>query len=192
VPVLAGLGPVLVRDHPLADVLWGRDGRAYGVYALTEQQAFSERAKVVRARLEEALDYRQGVAEMPLFRDLSPAELDVLLARLVPLEAATGETIIRQGDSGERFYIVRSGAVEVERDAQPLAQLGAGEAFGEIALLLDVPRTATVTAIQPTRLLALEAHDFRDLLAGYLGRADELQRLSYLRLGMHKRLDEVR
>jgi CRP-like cAMP-binding protein len=59
-------------------------------------------------------------------------------------------------------------------------------------LLLDVPRTASVTAIEPTRLLALEAHDFRDLLAGYLGRADELQRLSYLRLRTHKRLDEVR
>jgi putative peptide zinc metalloprotease protein len=146
---------------------------------------------VVRARLEAALDYRQGVAEMALFRDLSPAELDLLLARLVPLEAATGETIIRQGDSGERFYVVRSGAVEVQRDGQPLARLGPGDAFGEIALLLDVPRTASVTAVEPTRLLALEAHDFRDLLASYLGRADELQRLSHLRLRTHKRLDEV-
>ena len=146
----------------------------------------------MRARLEAALAYRQDVAEMSLFRDLSPAELDVLLARLVPLHAQPGETIIRQGDSGERFYVVRSGAVEVQRDAQPLAHLGPGDAFGEIALLLDVPRTATVTAIEPTRLLALEAHDFRDLLAGYLGRADELQRLSYLRLRTHQRLDEVR
>jgi putative peptide zinc metalloprotease protein len=147
---------------------------------------------VVRTRLETALAYRQEVAEMALFRDLSSAELDVLLARLLPLDAAAGETIIRQGDSGERFYVVRSGAVEVERDGHPLARLGPGEAFGEIALLLDVPRTATVTAVEPTRLLALEAHDFRDLLAGYLGRADELQRLSYLRLRTHKRLDEVR
>ncbi len=146
----------------------------------------------VRARLEAALAYRQEVAEMALFRDLSPAELDVLLARLVPVEAAPNETVIRQGDSGERFYVVRFGAVEVERDGQPLARLGPGDAFGEIALLLDVPRTATVTAIEPTRLLALEAHDFRDLLAGYLGRADELQRLSYLRLRTHQRLDEVR
>jgi putative peptide zinc metalloprotease protein len=147
---------------------------------------------VVRAKLEAALTYRQEVAEMALFRDLSSAELDVLLARLVPLEAAAGEAIIHQGDSGERFYVVRSGAVEVQRDGQPLARLGPGEAFGEIALLLDVPRTASVTAIEPTRLLALEANDFRDLLAGYLGRADELQRLSYLRLRTHKRLDEVR
>jgi CRP-like cAMP-binding protein len=87
--------------------------------------------------------------------------------------------------------VVRSGSVPVERDGERLARLGAGEAFGEIALLLDVPRTATISALEPTRLLALEAHDFRDLLAGYLGRAGELERLSHLRLRTHRRLDEV-
>jgi CRP-like cAMP-binding protein len=145
----------------------------------------------VRLRLEAALAYRQDVARMALFADLSSAELDLLLARLVPLDVDTGHTIIRQGDSGERFYVVRSGRVDVERDGELLASLGPGDAFGEIALLLDVPRTATVTATQTTQLLALEAHDFRDLLAGYLGRAGELERLSHLRLRTHKRLDEV-
>jgi len=149
----------------------------------------------VRERLATALAYRAEVAEMPMFRDLSSAEMDLLLARLVPLEVAAGETIIRQGAaperSGTRFYVVRSGSVEVERDGLHLARLGAGEAFGEIALLLDVPRTATVTALEPTRLLALEAHDFHDLLAGYLGRAGALERLSHLRLRTHRRLDEV-
>jgi CRP-like cAMP-binding protein len=145
----------------------------------------------VRSRLVAAVAFRQDVARMELFGDFSPAELDLLLARLVPLEVDAGHTIIRQGDSGERFYIVRSGGVDVQRDGELLAHLGPGEAFGEIALLLDVPRTATVTATQPTQLLALEAHDFRDLLAGYLGRAGELARLSHLRLRSHKRLDEV-
>jgi CRP-like cAMP-binding protein len=149
----------------------------------------------VRARIETALAYRAEVAEMALFRDLSSVEMDLLLARLVPLEVAAGETIIRQGaEPGRaetRFYVVRSGSVGVERDGERLARLGAGEAFGEIALLLDVPRTATVTALEPTRLLALEAQDFHDLLAGYLGRADALERLSHLRLRTHRRLDEV-
>ncbi len=86
---------------------------------------------------------------------------------------------------------MRSGGVDVERDGQVLAQLGPGEAFGEIALLLDVPRTATVTATEPTSLLALDADDFRDVLTSYLGRASELERLSHLRLLTHKRLDEV-
>jgi CRP-like cAMP-binding protein/Zn-dependent protease len=145
----------------------------------------------VRTRLERALAYREEVAEMALFRDLGPAEVDLLLSRFVPLGVGAGEVVIRQGESGERFYVVRAGRVEVERDGQVLAELGPGEAFGEIALLLDVPRTATVRATEPTALLALEARDFRDLLGSYLGRAVELERLSHLRLLTHKRLDEV-
>ncbi len=144
-----------------------------------------------RQRLEAALAYREEVEAMALFQSLSPAELDVLLANMVPLSAAPGEAIIRQGEAGQRFYMLRSGAVEVLRDGQLLARLGPGDAFGEIALLLDVPRTASVLAVAPTELLALEASAFRDLLAGYLGRAGELERLSYLRLRTHKRLDEI-
>jgi putative peptide zinc metalloprotease protein len=144
-----------------------------------------------RQRLEAALAYRAEVAGMPLFADLSPTELDVLLARFTPIFARESEVIIRQGEHGDRFYVVRSGLVRVERDGQELARLGPGDAFGEIALLLDVPRTATVTALEATALLALEAQDFRDVLASYLGRAPELERLSHLRLLSHKRLDEV-
>ncbi|MBI4493512.1 MAG: cyclic nucleotide-binding domain-containing protein [Chloroflexi bacterium] len=144
-----------------------------------------------RARLEAALAYRASVAEMPLFRGLSSVELDLLLARLVPLSVAAGEAIVRQGKPGDRFYVVRAGAVEVVRDGEVLATLGPGEAFGEIALLLNVPRTATVRALEPTELLAFNAADFRDLLAGYCGRAGELERLSHLRLAAHPRLSPV-
>src|SRR5205085_2042935 len=77
----------------------------------------------VQARVEAALAYRDEVAGMPLFRDLSPGELDVLLARLEPLAAGTGEVIIRQEDAGERFFVVRSGRVEVSRDSRILARL---------------------------------------------------------------------
>lgn len=145
----------------------------------------------VRAKLEEALTYRADVAQMPILRDLAPAELDLLLARLVPVTAGPGEDIIRQGDSGDRFYLIRSGSVEVVRDGRKVATLGPGDAFGEIALLLDVPRTATVRALAASELLSLDASDFRDLLAGYCGRAAELERLSHLRLGTHKRLDQL-
>jgi CRP-like cAMP-binding protein len=143
-----------------------------------------------RERLAAAMAYREEVADMPLFRDLSPAELDLLLVRLTPLNLAAGEPVIRQGEAGQRFYVVRSGRVEVARDGDVLARLGPGEAFGEIALLLDMPRTATVVALEPTQLLALEADAFRDLLASYLGRATELERLSHLRLSQHRRLLE--
>jgi CRP-like cAMP-binding protein len=141
-----------------------------------------------RERLTQAMAYREQVAEMALFRDLSPAELDLLLVRLAPERAQAGEAVIRQGDPGTRFFVIRSGQVEVVRDGTVLAHLGPGEAFGEIALLLDMPRTASVIATQPTQLLALDADDFRDLLAGYLGRAAELARLSHLRLSTHEGL----
>jgi putative peptide zinc metalloprotease protein len=144
-----------------------------------------------RQRIEAALAFRDEVAAMPLFHDLAPAELDVLLPRLTPVSASRGEVIVRQGDHGDRFYVVRSGTLRVERNGESLARLGPGDAFGEIALLLEVPRTATVTATEPTTMLALEADGFRDVLASYLGRASELERLSHLRLLSHKRLDEV-
>jgi CRP-like cAMP-binding protein len=163
------------------------------VYELDQEtfEALLASDLAVRARLESALAYRADVAEMGLFRGMSAAELDLLLTRLVPLAADANQVVIRQGEVGQRFYVIRSGSVRVERDGEVLANLGPGESFGEIALLFDVPRTATVTAVPPTQLLALDAADFRDLLAGYLGRGGELERLSHLRLRMHKRLDEV-
>ncbi len=139
-----------------------------------------------RARLDAALDYRSEIAAMPLLRSLSPSEIDLLLTRLVPVSAAQGDDIIRQGEPGDRFYIVRSGQVEVMRDGQVLDRLGPGDSFGEIALLFDIPRTATVRATEPAELLALAAEDFRDLLAGYCGRSGELERLSHLRMATHR------
>jgi cAMP-dependent protein kinase regulator len=139
----------------------------------------------VRDRLKAGLAYRADLAEMQLFRDLAPAELDLLLTRITPVVVDAGGTIIRQGERGQRFYVVRSGGVDVLRNDDHLARLGPGDAFGEIALLLDVPRTASVIASAPTQLLALDAEAFRDVLASYLGRGAELRRLSHLRLRTH-------
>ncbi len=154
-------------------------------------QALLAHDLATRARLEAAVAYRAEVAAMPLFRDLRPVELDLLLARLIPIRVEAGAAIIHQGEPGDRFYIIRSGSVQVERDDHLLATLGPGETFGEIALLHNVPRTATVRAVEPTELLALEATDFHDLLASYFGRAEELERLSHLRLATHHRLDQI-
>jgi CRP-like cAMP-binding protein len=68
-----------------------------------------------------------------------------------------------------------------------LAELGPGDAFGEMALLLDVPRTATVRAVGRTELLALGKDQFHDLLLGYCRREGALKRLSHLRMVSHKR-----
>jgi CRP-like cAMP-binding protein len=175
---------LLNRAPRAATVVAVEAGRVFSLQQ-ADFEALLAHDLATRERLMQAVAYRDRVADMPLFRDLAPAELDLLLVRLQPQSAQPGEVIIRQGDVGNRFFIVRSGQVEVVRDGTRLARLGPGEAFGEIALLLDVPRTATVTAVEASELLSLNAEAFRDLLASYLGRGDELSRLSHLRLATH-------
>jgi cGMP-dependent protein kinase len=175
---------LLNRAPRAATVVAVEPGRVFSLQQ-ADFESLLEHDLATRERLARAVAYRDEVAAMPLCRDLAPAELDLLLVRLQPRSAQPREVIIRQGDVGHRFYIVRSGHVEVVRDGSSLAQLGPGEAFGEIALLLDIPRTATVTALGATELLSLDAEAFRDLLASYLGRGEELSRLSHLRLSTH-------
>ena len=79
----------------------------------------------------------------------------------------TGETIFQQGDVGDRLYVIRKGEVEVLRDGAPVAKLGAGEYFGEMALLASVPRNATVRATSPTDVLAVAKGDFAKLLVSF-------------------------
>jgi CRP-like cAMP-binding protein len=172
----------LLADTPrTATVVALADGRLFALDRAAFHATLAHEV-ATRERLEAALAYRAAVAAIPLFRDLAPAELDLLLTRLVSLSAAAGRTIVRQGAPGDRFYVIRAGEVDVVRDGRVVRTLGPGDAFGEVALLLDVPRTATVRATAPTELLALSAQDFRDLLARYCGRGDELTRLSQARL----------
>ncbi len=143
-----------------------------------------------RSRVEERIAHREALAGMKLFQGLGARELDALLARMNVVQAAADEAVVTQGTPGHRFYVVSSGRFAVERDGEAIAELGVGQAFGEISLLLDVPRTATVRALEPSELLALDADDFHDLLAGYCGRANELRQLSSLRLAAHRPLGQ--
>jgi MFS family permease len=105
------------------------------------------------------------VDSVPLFAPLSIAAKEHLAARLVEVPAATGEVVIRTGDRGDRFYIVADGVLQVTNGRE--ATIGAGDFFGEIALIRDVPRTATVTATAPSRLYALEREDFLAAVTGH-------------------------
>jgi cyclic nucleotide-binding protein/MFS transporter len=104
---------------------------------------------------------------IPIFRPLPPATLEQLTHELEPLHVPAGQEIIRQGEAGDRFYIVAAGEVEVRVDGQPSGTLHAGDYFGEIALLRDVPRTATVTALTDLDLLALERDEFISAVTGH-------------------------
>jgi CRP-like cAMP-binding protein len=110
--------------------------------------------------------------------------LERLAARLTPVEAQGGEEIIRQGDHGDSFYIVSSGEVEILVDDQPPRREGEGSYFGEIALLRDVPRTATVRAATDVELYALDRDDFLPAVTGHAGSVQAAEAVIGTRLGM--------
>jgi MFS family permease len=105
----------------------------------------------------------------PVLAPLPLATVEGLARRVVPVEVPAGVDVITQGDHGDRFYLIADGAVEVLEDGIFKRSLGAGESFGEVALLHDITRTATVRASEPTRLVALDREPF---LVSVTGHAD--------------------
>jgi MFS family permease len=108
------------------------------------------------------------IERVPMFAPLSIVAKEHLAATLNRVSVAAGEVVIRAGDVGDRFYIVAQGTLEV---IAPGLQKTAGEGdyFGEIALIRDVPRTATVTAVTDSELYAMERNDFLDAVTSHSG-----------------------
>jgi len=102
-----------------------------------------------------------------IFAALRPVELERLAEALEPVTATAGEAIIRQGEEGDRFYVIVSGTVDVGVDDVRVRELGEGEYFGEIALLHGGPRTATVTAREAVDLRALGRDVFLGTVTGH-------------------------
>jgi MFS family permease len=105
--------------------------------------------------------------EHPIFAPLPIDTLERLSHDLVSITPAPGEEVVTQGEPGKRFYMIAAGEVEVQIDGAFRRNQAEGECFGEIALLNDVPRTATVTALGGCRLLALERHHFVSAVTGH-------------------------
>jgi MFS family permease len=95
-----------------------------------------------------------------IFRPLSAATVEGLARELIRVPVAAGEVVVREGEESDRFFIIESGLVEVTQAGVVLRQEGPGEFFGEIGLLRDIPRTATVTAVEDTVLQGLGREDF--------------------------------
>jgi hypothetical protein len=112
-----------------------------------------------------------------LFAPLGAPALEALARELQADEVTAGTTVIREGDSGDLFYVISSGEVEVSSGGRRLRLLGRGEGFGELALLLDVPRTADVVATTDTRLYALGKEAFVTSVTGHPSSAGEAARL---------------
>jgi phosphoserine phosphatase RsbU/P len=118
------------------------------------------------------LDQIVSVLEkVPLFEGLSRKDLEKIAKLVKGRTAAPGELVFKEGDNGDKFYIVQSGAVEILKDkagSEPdrLAVKRAGDSFGEMALLTDAPRSASVRAMEPTNLLVISREPFEGLLGG--------------------------
>jgi MFS family permease len=102
-----------------------------------------------------------------IFEPLPMATVERLSHDLAPVDLEGGVDVIVQGEVGDRFYLIESGQVEVFEHGEFRRNEGPGESFGEIALLHDVPRTATVRTTEPTRLLQLEREQFLVAVTGH-------------------------
>lgn len=114
-------------------------------------------------RLDDTLRAPRGLALLTgasIFRPLAPPTLEALARRLDPVTAPAGTVVVAEGEAADRFFLVEQGRVEVTQGGRLLRHQGPGEFFGEIGLLRDVPRTATVTAAEDTVLLVLGRSDF--------------------------------
>jgi MFS family permease len=140
------------------------------------------RLRAIDARVHVRTDLIALLQANPIFAPLPPPTVEHLASKLIPTTIAAGDAVFHQGDPGDRFYIVQSGRCEVWIDGEKVAEVGPGEGFGEIALLRDVPRTATVKAVEETRLLALDRDDFIAAVTGHAPSREAADALIGMRL----------
>ncbi len=133
-------------------------------------------AAIAAWRLLGAADRRAAVVDPDLvalvrgcdfLAPLGPPAVSQLALNLRPVRVAAGDAIIRQGEPGDRFYLIAEGSLDVTRDDELLAVRGPGEHVGEVALVLDVPRTATVTATESSLVYRLGREVFIEALTGH-------------------------
>jgi CRP/FNR family transcriptional regulator, cyclic AMP receptor protein len=112
------------------------------------------------------------IKRVPLFSNCSKRELDQIAHIADEIDLREGKEMTREGSRGREFFVLLEGNADVTKNGRRVNQLTAGDFFGEIALVSDSPRTATVTATSPVRALVVTDRAFRRLLDG----SPEIQR----------------
>ena len=110
----------------------------------------------------------QSLGRVPMFRDIDPARLKLLAFTSERVQFSAGQRFFRQGDAADAAYVILEGKAVVSLDATgediKVAELGQNALVGEMAILSDSPRTATVTAAEPTTALRIDKRVFLELL----------------------------
>lgn len=183
---LAGIGGLV--GSLLAQVLIGWSGAAAALFGLGALFALSA---VSLARSLRAADAAADVpvvqmsllARLPMFAPLPVWSLETVARSAQEVDAAKGTTVIAEGDHGDIFYAIADGRFEVRREGREVVALERGDGFGEIALLSDVPRTATVTAASDGVLLAIDRETFLMAVGSHPGAHDAAWSLVAMRSG---------
>jgi CRP/FNR family transcriptional regulator, cyclic AMP receptor protein len=108
------------------------------------------------------LEMLRGV---PLFAAMRPKELDEVERLADTVDVPAGKVLMRQGDHGHEMFVIAAGSVRVERNGREIAVLGPGQAVGEMSLLSEGARLATVTTLEPTTAFVIGHREFHTLLA---------------------------
>ena len=105
-----------------------------------------------------------AIATVPLFSRCSRSEVKRIAMLADEIDLKAGKTLTREGERGDEFFVILEGEADVRSASSVLQPLGSGDFLGEIALVTDVPRTATVTAVTPIRALVITGRAFRQLM----------------------------
>ena len=109
--------------------------------------------------------YIEHLTQVPLFRACSRDELGKLARRTTDIPVPEGHVLVKEGERGLEFFVIVNGRAKVSRRGRKVGELGPGDFFGELALLIDADRNATVTALTPMEAIVLSRREFEAALA---------------------------
>jgi nitroimidazol reductase NimA-like FMN-containing flavoprotein (pyridoxamine 5'-phosphate oxidase superfamily) len=168
------------------------DNRSF--FRITPSEMYFINYEGLTAERQDLTTYRRSLA-FSVFRDLAVVAVENVEAKLESMQFEAGQLIVSQGAPADKFFIIVDGSVEVvheegEEKVRSLTVLRGGEFFGEIAILRDTPRTATVRALTPTTLLAMDRGTFRGLVAQALGTTQDFGAVIQERLDRSRQVNE--
>jgi putative ABC transport system ATP-binding protein len=131
--------------------------------------------------LHDALRICEFLRAVDLFQALTPTQLTAVAEKIRKRHFAPGDTIIREGEPGEEFFLISDGEVDVVRADHEVARLGRGEFFGEVALISGEPRNATIIATQPLDTFVLGKSDFQAAVVSSPSFREQLYRVYFVR-----------